>query len=135
GGARWCGAGGGGRCYGTRHITGALVGRHPFGGWKASSVGPGAKVGGPNYVLELAHWRPSRDRGEPPEDLPADIADLLDRCLGRLDGEQSRALGALTPSYVGAWRSHFSQKHEPMRILGERNDFRNQPGPERMLRV
>src|SRR5262249_22489523 len=29
-------AGEGGSLYVNRHITGALVGRHPFGGWKAS---------------------------------------------------------------------------------------------------
>src|SRR5712691_8420286 len=43
--------------YVNRPITGAMVGRQPFGGWKASSVGPGAKVGGPNYVLQLARGR------------------------------------------------------------------------------
>jgi RHH-type transcriptional regulator, proline utilization regulon repressor / proline dehydrogenase / delta 1-pyrroline-5-carboxylate dehydrogenase len=48
-----------GNLYVNRPITGAMVGRQPFGGWKASSVGPGAKVGGPNYVLQLARWRAS----------------------------------------------------------------------------
>ena len=42
-----------GNLYVNRPITGAIVGRQPFGGWKASSVGPGAKAGGPNYVLQL----------------------------------------------------------------------------------
>src|SRR5207244_274174 len=46
-----------GNLYVNRPITGAMVGRQPFGGWKASSVGPGAKVGGPNYVLQFARWR------------------------------------------------------------------------------
>ncbi len=45
-----------GNLYVNRHITGAIVGRQPFGGWKGSSVGPGAKAGGPNYVLQLARW-------------------------------------------------------------------------------
>jgi len=48
-----------GNLYVNRPITGAMVGRQPFGGWKASSIGPGAKVGGPNYVLQLARWRHS----------------------------------------------------------------------------
>jgi RHH-type proline utilization regulon transcriptional repressor/proline dehydrogenase/delta 1-pyrroline-5-carboxylate dehydrogenase len=39
-----------GNCYINRAITGAIVRRQPFGGWKRSSVGPGAKAGGPNYV-------------------------------------------------------------------------------------
>ena len=46
-----------GNLYVNRPTTGAIVGRQPFGGWKASSVGPGAKAGGPNYVLQLARWR------------------------------------------------------------------------------
>ena len=45
-----------GNAYVNRHITGALVGRQPFGGWKASVVGPGAKAGGPGYVAQLGIW-------------------------------------------------------------------------------
>jgi RHH-type transcriptional regulator, proline utilization regulon repressor / proline dehydrogenase / delta 1-pyrroline-5-carboxylate dehydrogenase len=39
-----------GNLYINRPITGAIVRRQPFGGWKRSSIGPGAKAGGPNYV-------------------------------------------------------------------------------------
>lgn len=39
-----------GNLYINRPITGAIVRRQPFGGWKDSSFGPGAKAGGPNYV-------------------------------------------------------------------------------------
>ena len=46
-----------GNAYVNRSITGAVVRRQPFGGWKASNVGPGAKAGGPNYVLQLGTWR------------------------------------------------------------------------------
>ena len=35
-----------GNLYVNRSTTGAIVGRQPFGGWKGSSVGPGAKAGG-----------------------------------------------------------------------------------------
>ena len=44
-----------GNAYVNRAITGAIVGRQPFGGWKRSVVGPGAKAGGPNYVAQLTH--------------------------------------------------------------------------------
>ena len=44
-----------GNCYINRAITGAIVRRQPFGGWKRSSVGPGAKAGGPNYVRSFCH--------------------------------------------------------------------------------
>ncbi|WP_435531215.1 bifunctional proline dehydrogenase/L-glutamate gamma-semialdehyde dehydrogenase [Ruania suaedae] len=45
-----------GNAYVNRHTTGAIVRRQPFGGWKRSSVGPGAKAGGPNYVAQLGTW-------------------------------------------------------------------------------
>jgi len=45
-----------GNAYVNRHITGAVVGRQPFGGWKASSVGPTAKAGGPGHLSCLVRW-------------------------------------------------------------------------------
>jgi RHH-type proline utilization regulon transcriptional repressor/proline dehydrogenase/delta 1-pyrroline-5-carboxylate dehydrogenase len=92
-----------GNLYVNRPITGAIVGRQPFGGWKASSVGPGAKAGGPNYVLQLCRARPVA-REEP-----------------------AAALEAAAAGYERVWREHFSQAHEPIRLLGERNVFRYRP--------
>jgi RHH-type proline utilization regulon transcriptional repressor/proline dehydrogenase/delta 1-pyrroline-5-carboxylate dehydrogenase len=45
-----------GNLYINRGITGAIVQRQPFGGWKRSAVGPGAKAGGPHYVERLTRW-------------------------------------------------------------------------------
>jgi len=45
-----------GNAYVNRHITGAIVGSQPFGGWKASSVGPTAKAGGPHFLSCLVRW-------------------------------------------------------------------------------
>lgn len=42
-----------GNLYVNRGITGAIVGRQPFGGMKLSAFGPGLKAGGPNYVLQF----------------------------------------------------------------------------------
>ena len=42
-----------GNLYVNRGITGAIVQRQPFGGWKRSSVGAGTKAGGPNYLIGL----------------------------------------------------------------------------------
>ncbi len=42
-----------GNLYVNRPITGAIVQRQPFGGWKRSCIGPGAKAGGPNYLFNL----------------------------------------------------------------------------------
>ena len=42
-----------GNAYVNRHITGAIVQRQPFGGWKRSSIGGAPKAGGPHYVHAL----------------------------------------------------------------------------------
>ena len=54
--ARWRERVEAGNAYVNRAITGAIVQRQPFGGWKASSFGPGAKAGGPNYVAQFARF-------------------------------------------------------------------------------
>ncbi|HCN28630.1 MAG TPA: 1-pyrroline-5-carboxylate dehydrogenase [Verrucomicrobiales bacterium] len=46
-----------GNLYINRPITGAIVRRQPFGGWKKSCIGPGAKAGGPNYVMSFCRLR------------------------------------------------------------------------------
>jgi RHH-type proline utilization regulon transcriptional repressor/proline dehydrogenase/delta 1-pyrroline-5-carboxylate dehydrogenase len=102
--ARWLERIEAGNLYVNRPITGAIVGRQPFGGWKASSVGPGAKAGGPNYVLQLCRAR----LAEATEAEPGAVRDAA-------------------AGYERAWREHFSTTHEPIRLLGERNLFRYRP--------
>jgi RHH-type proline utilization regulon transcriptional repressor/proline dehydrogenase/delta 1-pyrroline-5-carboxylate dehydrogenase len=60
-----------GNLYLNRNITGALVGRQPFGGYKMSGIG--AKAGGPDYLLQYVIPRTVTEntmrRGfAPPED-------------------------------------------------------------------
>ena len=50
-----------GNAYVNRHITGAIVRRQPFGGWKHSSVGCAPKAGGPYYVETFGTWRGDGD--------------------------------------------------------------------------
>lgn len=123
-----------GNLYINRHITGAIVRRQPFGGWKASVVGPGAKAGGPNYVLQMGHWRQNR--------LPVsnavvslEVSTFLAKCvshLGRqepLSSEADVLLSATMQSYAEAWQTHFKVIHDPSQVLGEENLFRYQPCP------
>ena len=115
-----------GNLYVNRAITGAIVRRQPFGGWKQSAFGPGAKAGGPNYVLQLAHWR----QVEPPTRLdpcPPALTDLLHRCLSAVEVADQPLLRASAGSYAHAWRTHFALEHDPSQILGERNVFRYRP--------
>jgi RHH-type proline utilization regulon transcriptional repressor/proline dehydrogenase/delta 1-pyrroline-5-carboxylate dehydrogenase len=44
-----------GNVYINRNITGAIVGRHPFGGFGMSGVG--SKAGGPDYLLQFLEPR------------------------------------------------------------------------------
>ncbi len=53
---RWIGAVEAGNLYVNRTMTGAIVGRQPFGGWKRSAWGPTAKAGGPHYLSALTRW-------------------------------------------------------------------------------
>ena len=50
-----------GNAYVNRHMTGAIVQRQPFGGWKGSSVGGGSKPGGPDHVLGFVRFTNSID--------------------------------------------------------------------------
>ena len=123
--ARWVDRIEAGNLYVNRPITGAIVGRQPFGGWKASSVGPGAKAGGPNYVLQLARWRQVARPAVDQEPLSESLATVLDRCLaGLTDADARSLLEASAASYARAWREHFSREHDPAAIRGEANVFR-----------
>jgi RHH-type proline utilization regulon transcriptional repressor/proline dehydrogenase/delta 1-pyrroline-5-carboxylate dehydrogenase len=57
--ARWIDRVEAGNLYVNRHITGAIVQRQPFGGWKKSAIGEGAKTGGPHYVSSMLTWSSS----------------------------------------------------------------------------
>ncbi len=124
-----------GNLYINRHITGAIVQRQPFGGWKRSTVGPGAKAGGPNYVLQLMHWEQAH-LSDPRSDLPPALIVLLARLLEQIpSADAQQVLRASAGSYLRAWQTHFSQEHDPSQILGEANPFRYKPCRGLILRI
>ena len=96
-----------GNAYVNRVITGAIVRRQPFGGWKKSNVGPGAKAGGPNYVMQLGTWYP-----EPKSDL---------------------ASGAEKDAHW--WKAEFGRQHDPTGLFCEANIFRYRPLERIVIRV
>ncbi|MFN3648351.1 MAG: L-glutamate gamma-semialdehyde dehydrogenase [Armatimonadota bacterium] len=63
-----------GNLYLNRKITGAIVGRQPFGGFKMSGIG--SKAGGPDYLLQFLEPRTVTEntirRGFAPEDASVD---------------------------------------------------------------
>ncbi len=129
----------GGNLYVNRHITGAIVRRQPFGGWKASVVGPGAKAGGPNYVLQFGDWQQVRLPQQQAAPTPG-VRDLLERGMAALgtpclSSEDKAQLQASAASYAWAWQSHFSLAHDPSRVRGEVNLFRYRPCRRLFLRI
>ncbi len=124
-----------GNAYINRHITGAIVQRQPFGGWKGSTVGPGAKAGGPNYVFQLMQWQQVDQPIQQSELSPALVL-LLARC-GAMVGDASakQKLAAAAGSYRWAWQSQFSQEHDPSQVLGEANILRYRPCRGLLLRI
>ena len=87
-----------GNAYVNRTITGAIVGRQPFGGLKASAVGPGVKAGGPEYVAALAHASDA-----PGVDRPAAALDSYPKGVHRL--LRVNELGGLRAEHnIGAYR-------------------------------
>lgn len=57
----WCNQIRAGNLYINRSTTGAIVLRQSFGGMGKSSVGPGIKAGGPNYVVPLMQFTDKAD--------------------------------------------------------------------------
>lgn len=125
-----------GNAYVNRHTTGAIVGRQPFGGWKRSVVGPGAKAGGPNYVLQLS------DVVDDPDALPARGADpvqrvvpLLDFLAEVLDAGETTKLEAAARSDAYWWAELFDREIDEASLFCESNALRYRPLPGLIIRA
>lgn len=91
-----------GNLYVNRGITGAIVRRQPFGGWKRSAVGAGTKAGGPNYLIGLGDWRPTS---------PLESENLMEVMAADAD----------------AWERHFGVLSDVSDLGCERNVLRYRP--------
>jgi RHH-type proline utilization regulon transcriptional repressor/proline dehydrogenase/delta 1-pyrroline-5-carboxylate dehydrogenase len=115
-----------GNLYVNRGITGAIVRRQPFGGWKRSAVGTGTKAGGPSYLLGLTDWAsaPATRTAEPVGGaarlLAAARAEDLDDC-DRLE----RSLR----SDAAARREEYAPVRDVSGVEAERNALRYLPVP------
>ncbi|EPD84665.1 hypothetical protein HMPREF1529_01268 [Microbacterium sp. oral taxon 186 str. F0373] len=120
-----------GNLYVNRGITGAIVQRQPFGGWKRSSVGAGTKAGGPNYLIGLGSWRPSGG-GAPSSTLhlrglDGRITSLIESAQPSLDYEAFEWLRRGALSDAVAWDREFGRVKDVSRLGVERNLFRYRP--------
>jgi RHH-type transcriptional regulator, proline utilization regulon repressor / proline dehydrogenase / delta 1-pyrroline-5-carboxylate dehydrogenase len=118
-----------GNLYVNRGITGAIVQRQPFGGWKKSTVGSGTKAGGPNYLVGLGSWT----------DAPVADASIGDDPLARQvlrgareagigDGDLAWLAGALATD-VASWRDEFGVARDATGLTCEHNVLRYHPTP------
>lgn len=118
-----------GNCYINRGITGAIVRRQPFGGWKRSAVGAGTKAGGPSYLFGLGDWK--RDGLPATENVALQIpalkdASVLVKAYGKEQASFLKAgLGSLQQSYTEQW----GKLHDPSQLEVERNILRYRPTP------
>lgn len=123
-----------GNCYINRGITGAIVQRQPFGGFKESCFGPGAKAGGPNYVMQFMNARQ--------KELPNHIGSIRKRLFGLNEAVQklfTEAELSLWNSSLGSynffWQNVFSLPNDPSMLLGQDNILRYIPRGEMVFRI
>jgi len=117
-----------GNLYVNRGITGAIVQRQPFGGWKKSAVGPGTKAGGPNYLLGLGGVVTRPSVAEAPATHPGVIA-LSDAARIELAPADAAVVERSARSDADAWRNEFGTARDASGLSAERNVFRYLPRP------
>ncbi|MDF2805743.1 MAG: aldehyde dehydrogenase [Cellulosimicrobium sp.] len=138
---RWLDAVQVGNAYVNRHITGAIVQRQSFGGWKQSAVGPGAKAGGPNYVAQLGRWADATGEGAdegagtssgttaPGRAAPGDAAPPA------RESAPEAWLAWAQADDARWWEREFSVGHDPSGLHVESNVFRYRPVDVLTVRV
>lgn len=116
-----------GNLYVNRGITGAIVQRQPFGGWKKSAVGAGTKAGGPNYLFGLGEWvsKPSTAAGTPgAAPAHAGVRRIEDAAKGFLTADELAPLQRALASDARAWAEEFGTAKDVSGLSAERNVFR-----------
>ncbi|MGA6128375.1 MULTISPECIES: proline dehydrogenase family protein [unclassified Microbacterium] len=120
-----------GNLYVNRGTTGAIVQRQPFGGWKRSSVGGGAKAGGPNHLVGLGSWRPTAGVAASStlhlKGLDSSIADVIEAAQPALGYEAFEWLRRAALSDAVAWDRTFGKVVDVSHLGVERNLFRYRP--------
>lgn len=112
-----------GNLYVNRGITGAIVQRQPFGGWKKSAIGAGTKAGGPNYLIGMGSWRDAEVTET------AALSGFAQRLLefAALPAADEAWLRAALGSDAKWWAEEFNTAKDRSGLLAERNVFRYRP--------
>ncbi|MCF8590305.1 proline dehydrogenase family protein [Gordonia liuliyuniae] len=130
-----------GNVYVNRGITGAIVRRQSFGGWKRSSVGLGSKAGGPNYLMLLGSWADapasetdaSTDAAVSAPRTPA-VASLARSVASCLTDAEKQWLAHALADDDRAWAAEFGAGRDESGLAAEANVFRYRPA-DLVLRV
>jgi RHH-type proline utilization regulon transcriptional repressor/proline dehydrogenase/delta 1-pyrroline-5-carboxylate dehydrogenase len=130
--SRWIDLVDAGNLYVNRGITGAIVRRQPFGGWKRSSVGTSAKAGGPNYLMTLGNWQALES--DPGEDLTLEgisepVARVIKRAQSGLEFLEFDRVRLAAVRDEKAWLTEFGLARDVSALGVERNVFRYRPLP------
>lgn len=130
--AEWLGTVEAGNLYVNRGITGAIVRRQPFGGWKRSAVGAGTKAGGPNYLFGLGSWVTDPGKNSSTlhlRGLEQRVTDIIEASQTALDYADFDILRRSALSDAIAWREEFNAVKDVSNLGLERNLFRYLPLP------
>lgn len=113
-----------GNVYVNRGITGAIVRRQSFGGWKKSAVGPTAKAGGPNYLFCLTDWKQvSNNAKEPIGDKKIEELMVM-ATASTLTDREVESLVRAAQSDVAAKIEYFSKTQDESGLSVEKNILR-----------
>lgn len=122
-----------GNLYINRTITGAIVQRQPFGGTKASSFGPGAKAGGPNYIFQMTKIaQKSLPKAEAP--LPQSLIPIIEILPQFLSPEEIDLWKKSLGNYA-YWAAKLKEPKDPSKVLGQSNNFYHVPHEKITLRL
>lgn len=132
-----------GNVYVNQPITGAIVGRQPFGGRRSSGFGPGAKAGGPNYVAQFCTIQARRQRVQAPAlsrgprrielassdwlTAPEPAIAEVEALEAALPETERPVFAARARNYRQVFELEFSREHPQDDVLGVRNVLRYQP--------
>lgn len=112
-----------GNLYVNRGITGAIVQRQPFGGWKKSAVGAGTKAGGPNYLAGLGDWVSSRSTATAAVTHPG-VRRIINAAGAALEPAELEPVQRALASDAEAWAEEFGTAKDVSGLSAERNIFR-----------
>ena len=123
-----------GNLYVNRGITGAIVRRQPFGGWKRSAIGSTTKAGGPSYLLGLGEVEPVRGTsasGRAVSAVPVDprVLALCNAAAPHIDGADAAELNRAVAADAAAWASDYGANRDVTGMACERNILRYRPTP------